>query len=258
MLAAFAEAARALNRSDYLEVAERNADFMLRELRQANGCLLHVWKSGKAKISGYLEDYGCLIEGLLELYQTTFDLRWYLATRALVKIMLTHFRSTDGAFWDTSDDHEVLITRPRELQDNATPSGNSMAATTLLRLTSLTDESHYVQSAHLMLSQMQPLMAQYPIGFGQWLIALDYALSHPRQIAIIGAPQAADARRLIDACTTGYHPHQMVAVGAAGSDTSTIPLLQNRGQINGHATAYVCSNFACQNPITDPAELRAL
>ncbi len=258
MLAVFAEAARALGRNDYLKVAERNADFILREAGQAEGCLLHAWKSGEAKISGYLDDYSCLIEGLLELYQTTFNLRWYLAARALAERMLTHFQATNGVFWDTSDDHETLITRPRELQDNATPSGSSMAATTLLRLAGLTDESRYVESAHLALSQMQPLMAQYPIGFGQWLIALDYALSHPREIAIIGTPQAADTRQLIGACTTGYQPHQMVAVGAAGSDASTIPLLQNRGQIDGHATAYVCTNFACQNPITDPAKLRAL
>jgi uncharacterized protein YyaL (SSP411 family)/DMSO/TMAO reductase YedYZ molybdopterin-dependent catalytic subunit len=145
MLAAFAEAARVLNRSDYLKVAERNADFVPRDVRQADGCLLHVWKSGKASISGYLEDYCCLVEGLLELHQTTFDLRWYLAARALTETMLTHFRAADGTLWDTSDDHKTLFTRPRGLQDNATPSGNSMAATTLLRLAGLTGESHYVE-----------------------------------------------------------------------------------------------------------------
>jgi uncharacterized protein YyaL (SSP411 family) len=105
---------------------------------------------------------------------------------------------------------------------------------------------------------MQPLMAQYPIAFGQWLVAFDYALSHPRGIAIVGTPRAPDTHQLIDACTTGYHPHQVVVVRAPGPDRSPIPLLDDRGQIDGHATAYVCTELACQSPITDPAELRAL
>ncbi len=129
MLAAFAEAARALDRDDYLEVAERNAGFLLRELRQENGRLVRTWKArpeqvegaGEAKLNGYLEDYAYLIEGLLELYQTTFDPRWFVAAQELAETMIAHYQSPDGGFFDTSDDHEALITRPRDLQDNATP-----------------------------------------------------------------------------------------------------------------------------------------
>jgi uncharacterized protein YyaL (SSP411 family) len=123
MLAAFAEAARALDRGDYRLVAERNADFLLRELRQGNGRLLRTWKrrpehaegAGKAKLNGYLEDYSYLIEGLLELYQTTFDPRWFSAAQELAETMIVHFQAPDGGFFDTSDDHETLITRPRDL-----------------------------------------------------------------------------------------------------------------------------------------------
>jgi uncharacterized protein YyaL (SSP411 family) len=140
MLAAFAEAARTLNRDDYRQVAERNAAFLLRELRQENGRLLRTWKSnpehgegaGEAKLNGYLEDYAYLIEGLLELYQTTFDPRWFVAAQELAETMLEHFADSQGTLYDTSDDHETLITRPRDLQDNATPSGNAMAVTALL------------------------------------------------------------------------------------------------------------------------------
>jgi hypothetical protein len=140
MLAAFAEAARALNRADYQRVAEHNADFLLRELRRENGRLLRSWKAcpggtegtGEAKLNGYLEDYAYLIEGLLELYQTTFEPRWFVAAQELAKAILEHFADSRGTLYDTSDDHETLITRPRDLQDNATPSGNAMAVTALL------------------------------------------------------------------------------------------------------------------------------
>jgi uncharacterized protein YyaL (SSP411 family) len=202
MLAAFAEAARALDRDDYRQVAERNADFLLRELCNAEGRLQHTWKAGVAPKSkngnGYLEDYTHLIEGLLELYQTTFDPRWYQAARELAEVMIEHFSAPDGGFFDTSDDHERLITRPRELQDSAVPSGNAMAALVLLRLAGLAVEPRYIELAHRSLSQVQPLLAKYPLGFAQWLIALDYALSHPREVAIVGAPEASDTRALLD------------------------------------------------------------
>jgi uncharacterized protein YyaL (SSP411 family) len=210
MLAAFAEAARVLGREDYRQVAERNAVFLLRELRQENGRLLRTWKrrpervqegpsegAGEAKLNGYLEDYSYLIEGLLELYQTTFDPRWFLAAQELAESMITHFQAPDGGFFDTSDDHESLITRPRDLQDNATPSGNAMAVTTLLKLAGFTNDLRTIDIAHQALAQMQPMMSQYPLGFGQWLQALAYALSKPREIAIVGAPSFADTQALL-------------------------------------------------------------
>ena len=161
MLAAFAEAARTLNRADYQEVAERNADFLLRELRQENGRLLRTWKrcpervlegpdegAGEAKLNGYPEDDAYLIDALLELYQTTFDAQWFVAAQELAETMLKHFADSEGTLYDTSDDHETLITRPRELQDNATPSGNAMAVTALLKLAGFTNELTYVDIAH--------------------------------------------------------------------------------------------------------------
>jgi len=271
MLAALAEAARILSPSPrigrggwgvraevYRQVAERNAGFLLSELRREDGRLYRTWKEGEAKINGYLEDYAHLVVGLLELYQTTFEPRWYLAARELAEAMIAHFSAPDGGFFDTSDDHETLITRPRELQDNAVPSGNAMAAFGLLRLAGLAVAPRYVELTHRSLVQVQPLLGQYPLGFGQWLIALDYALSHPREIAIVGDPEATDTRALLDVCNVGYRPHQILALGAPDSEASTVPLLQNRNQIEGRATAYVCVDFACRLPVTDPAALRAL
>ncbi|MBU1661266.1 MAG: thioredoxin domain-containing protein, partial [Chloroflexi bacterium] len=216
MLAAFAEAARALKRDEYRLAAEHSADFLLRELRRADGRLWHTWKAtagaGAAKINGYLDDYTHLIEGLLELYQTTFEPRWYQAARELADEMLEHFSAPEGGFFDTSDDHEKLFIRPRELQDNAVPSGNAMAAGVLLRLAGLAVEPRYAELARLSLEPVQPMLSQYPLGFAQWLLALDYALARPREIAIIGEPEAADTRALLEVSTRGYRPHQVVAL----------------------------------------------
>ena len=258
MLAAFAEAARALNRDDYRQVAERNAEFLLGELRQENGRLLRSWKAGEAKLNGYLEDYAYLIEGLLELYQTTFEPRWFVAAQELAETMIEHYADADGTFFDTSDDHENLITRPRDLQDNATPSGNAMAVTALLKLAGLTNDLHTIDIAYQALAQMQPMMAQYPLGFGQWLQALAYALSKPREIAIVGEPDSADTQALLSVVRDGYRPFQVVALGAPGRRPPVLSLLQDRGLVDGRAAAYVCRDFACQAPVTKPEALRAL
>jgi uncharacterized protein YyaL (SSP411 family) len=233
MLAAFAEAARTLDREDYRKVAERSADFLLRELRQANGRLLRTWKQGEAKLNGYLEDYAYLIEALLELYQTTFNPRWFLAAQELAETMIAHFQAPEGGFFDTSDDHETLITRPRDLQDNATPSGNAMAVTALLKLAGFTNPLRYVDIAHQALVQMQPMMSQYPLGFGQWLQALAYAFSKPREIAIVGDPDAADTQALLNIVRDGYRPFQVVALGVPGRGASTVPLLDDRDLVDG-------------------------
>jgi len=270
MLAAFAEAAQVLKRDDYRQVAERNAEFLLGEVRSPEGRLYHTWKvcperepkahsrrDGVAKINGYLEDYTHIIEGLIELYQTTFDPRWYLAAKELADAMIEHFGAPEAGFYDTSDDHETLITRPRELQDNATPSGNGMAALVLQRLAGLAAEPRYAELAHHNLRAIQPLLTRYPLGFAQWLVALIYTLAHPREIAIVGDATAKDALALL-AAIGGYRPHQAVAVGQPGVGTITVPLLENRRRVEGRATAYVCFDSVCQAPITDPAALRAL
>jgi uncharacterized protein YyaL (SSP411 family) len=272
MLAAFAEAARILYPEDgsraaaasYREVAERNAEFLLRELRRENGRLLRTWKrrpehaegAGEAKLNGYLEDYSYLIEGLLELYQTTFDPRWYQAAHELAEALLSHFQAPETGFFDTSDDHETLITRPRDLQDNATPSGNAMAVTALQKLAGFTNDLRYADVAHRALAGMPDMLARYPLGFGQWLQALAYALSKPQEVAIIGDPGSADTQALLNVVRSGYRPFGVVALGAPGAQPPAIPLLQDRGLVEGHATAYVCRSFTCQAPVTKPEALR--
>ena len=163
----------------------------------------------------------------------------------------------EGTLCDTSDGHATLITRPRDLQDNATPSGNAMAVTALLKLAGFTHALRHIDIAHQALAQMQPMMAQYPPGFGQWLQALAYTLSKSREIAIVGDPDSPDTQDLMNVVRDGYRPFQVVALGLPTTLLPTVPLLQERGLVNGKPAAYVCRNFACQTPVTETEGLRA-
>jgi uncharacterized protein YyaL (SSP411 family) len=247
MLAAFAEAARVLKRDDYRAVAELNATFLLREMRGGDGRLHRSWKEGSARLNGYLEDYANLAEGLLALYETTFDSKWYSAARELADRLLVHYADPQGGFFDTSDDHEALVTRPKDLQDNAIPSGNAMAATALLKLGAYTGDGRYADAAERALRGVKRVLTAAPLGYAQWLCALDFALGQPKELAIIGDGE--DREKLLEVIWRNYRPHQVVAA-ARPSEDSPIPLLRDRPQLNGRATAYVFQHFACQMPVT--------
>jgi len=254
MLAAMAEAARVLKREDYRTAAERNAAFLLSELRTSDGRLRRSWRFGEAKLNAYLEDYSHLAEGLLTLYETTFDERWFLAARELTETAIRHFGDQRGGFFDTSDDHEDLIIRPKGLDDNAVPSGNAMAATVLLRLAELTAERRYRDLVEGAVALVRDEMTKYPTGYAQWLCALDFALSEPKAVAIVGEPELPETKQLMNIVFGSYRPHQVVALARAGV-TSAVPLLDGRKQIDGHPTAYVCRDFVCLQPSSDPGVL---
>jgi len=255
MLAAFAEAARALDRADYLQTAIANAEFLLNTLRQTDGRMFRSWREGEAKLNGYLEDYANVAESLLALYEATFDVRYFTAARELMDYVLSHFVDKKGGFYDTSDDHETLVTRPKDIQDNATPSGNAMAVTVLFKLTLLTADMRYAEVAADALRSVQPILAQHPTAFAQWLQALAFALGDAKEIALIGEPEKGDMRALLDVIFGVYRPFKVVALKRP-SDESPIPLLAGREQKDGQATAAVCYNFACRLPVTEPEALR--
>ena len=272
MLAAFAEAARALGRDDYRRAAERNAAFVLDHLRAPDGRLLRTWKDGVAKLNGYLEDYADYADGLLELYQTTFDERWFEAARDLAGHVLDHFAAPDGGFYDTSDDHERLVVRPRSEQDNALPSGGAAAATVLLRLAAYTGEGRYRDAAESALERPHALLLAAPTGFAQWLIALDFASSPVDEVALVATDDGGRGARETTGGAAGttaedtaldvflavlretFRPHLIVAAGRVGAPSS-VPLLEDREPLDGTTTAYVCRDFACRRPVTDPAAL---
>ena len=254
MLAAFAEAGMALRRPDYIVAAESNAEFLHRTMRRDSGRLFRTWKAGsEAKYNAYLEDYAYLADGLLALYEATFETRWMDWARELVELMLKHFCDSDnGGFFDTSDDHEQLIHRPKDLQDNAVPSGNSIAASVLLKLSLLTGNGDYWEVAERSVGTMTKFMSQYPSGFGQWLNAASFMVSEPREIALIGSPE--ELEPFLEVARSGYRPFQVIAAGDEG-DEAPLPLLENRTQVGGQGTAYVCRQFVCQAPVTSPEEL---
>ena len=256
MLKAFAEAGAALERKDWLDVARRNADFLLREL-VSDGRLLRSWRDGRASsIKGYLEDYAFLADGLLALYEATFERRWLDESVRLADAMIDLFWDVDEeVFYDTGRDHEVLLVRPRDVFDNASPSGSSMAASLLLRLGLLTGRPEYGHHPPRLLRSVRDMMAQAPSGFANWLSALDFYLSDPREIAVIGPRQNADTRALLREVYGRYLPNRVVA-GAEGAvaDPPT-PLLVDRGTIDGRPAAYVCVNYVCQQPVTEPSAL---
>ncbi|MEP7356254.1 MAG: thioredoxin domain-containing protein, partial [Anaerolineales bacterium] len=254
MLAAFAEAAGALGRDDYRRAAVANAGFILSTLRAPDGSLLRTWRQGRAHLMGYLEDYANVAEGLLALYETTFDPQYFVAARELMDHALDHFADPQGGFFDTSDQHEQLVTRPKDIQDNATPSGSAMAVTVLLRLAAFTGESRYTDAAEAQLRALQPILGQHPTGFGQWLTALAFSLGQPREIALVAEP--AEAGPLLEVVFRPYRPFKVVALKRPGEE-SPVPLLAGREALDGRPTAAVCYNFTCRLPVTEPEALKA-
>ncbi|HEY6118566.1 MAG TPA: thioredoxin domain-containing protein [Pyrinomonadaceae bacterium] len=254
MMASFAEAGVVLERQDYTKAAERNADFLLGNLL-SNGLLLRSWKDGQAKFNGYLEDYAFLIDGLLMLYETTGTLRWLEESIKRADKMIEEFwDQEDGGFFFTGKSHENLIIKSKDYFDNATPSGNSVAADVLLRLALLTDKSDYRNRSVSLLLQVSDFARRYPTGFGRWLCAFDFHLGQPKEIALVlGSP--GDASELRKEIWRHFLPNKVVATSGQGAE-SVIPLLQDRPPLNNQPTVYVCEHQTCQMPVTDVQGLR--
>jgi uncharacterized protein YyaL (SSP411 family) len=253
MMASFAEAGIVLNRPHYTEAARRNAEFVLANLRH-DGMLLRTWKDGQAKFNAYLEDYAFFTEGLLTLFETTGEARWLHETLALTDRMIDEFWDNEGGgFFFTGKSHENLIVRSKDYFDNATPSGNSVAALVLLRLATLTGRENYRNLASAVLREVGDQTRRYPSGFGYALSAADFLLSTPKEVAIVGKDPA-DIQPLLAEAWRRYLPNKVVAVGFLQAPEVT-PLLANRPLLNGLATAYVCEHYTCQNPVTDVASL---
>ncbi len=259
MLASFAEAAVILNRPDYAEVAKRNARFVLDNLRR-NGLLLRTYKDGQAKLNAYLEDYAFYVDGLVTLFETTGELNWLEEARNLAATMIAEFwDEQEGGFFYTGQSHETLIIRSKDFFDNASPSGNSVAAEVLLRIGLLTDNSDYQRRAATILRLTAAALRRYPSGFGRMLCALDFYLGTPKEIAIIGASGSPEFQSLLKQVWKPYLPNKVVAQ-ASPDDASAValmPLLRDRLPLQNKPTAYVCEHFVCKEPASSAAELAA-
>ena len=258
-ISALAEAGRILGEPGWIETATACAGFVLGSMRGPGGRLARAWRDGRLGGPGYLDDYACMAEACLTLYETTFEPRWLRASRELADAILELFADPDGGFFQTGADAERLVVRPKELFDNAVPAGSSVAADVLLRLSRLVGEERYETAALGALRAVQGLLARAPTGFGHALGVADFALSRVREVAIVGDPSAADTAALLGEVRGRFRPNQVVALAGPGDGQAAeaVPLLADRPAVDGRATAYVCEHFACQRPVTEPAALAA-
>ncbi len=256
LLISYAEAARAFSRPDYLETAQSLAEFLIGSM-QKDGRLMRTWHGGLARHSAYLEDLAALAEGLLALYQADFDPRWYQAAVAQAEEILTNFTDPAGGFFDTRQDHETLITRPKSLQDSPIPSGNTIAVSLLLKLASFSGENRYSDAAETALLAMQDLAQRYPTSFSGWLCNIDYALGPQMQLAVVGATSSERFRKLIGVVELRFLPKLVVAGGEA-DEVDAPELLEGRSMLDGRPAAYLCQQFTCKRPTSSPDELGRL
>lgn len=253
-LTALAEAGRYLKRADYLAAAAQNARFLLENL-YADGRLLRSWRAGAARHNAYLEDYASLILGFLALYQSDPDPYWYTAAIKLADEMTAHFPDPQGGFFDIRDDHEALLLRPKDTQDNATPSGGSLAANALLQLSAYGDRLDGRKLAEDMLASVLEQAVRYPTAFAKWLLAADFALGSTHEVAVIGSTEQPGMSSLLASLWSRYRPRQVTAISVFPPAVGSPALLTDRPLLNGLPTAYVCQGFVCRQPVTDPHEL---
>jgi uncharacterized protein len=251
MISAMAEAGAVFGEPRYLEAARDCAEFVLRHLRDADGRLLRTFKDGEAKLNAYLEDHAFLVEALLTLYESSFDPRWFSAARETADAMIERFADDErGGFFETSSDHEQLVTRRKDLEDNPIPAGNSSAAYGLLRLAALSGEHSYEERAGGVFALLHQIAHKHPQAFPHLLQALDFHFGPTREVALAGE----DTRHLERVVRSKFRPHIVLA----GGEPDGVPLLEGRTPVDGAAAAYVCERFACKAPVTEPDALESL
>ncbi len=251
------QAAAVFDRADWMDAARTNAGFLLRELRRDDGRLLRSWQGGRAAIPAYAEDHGAMLEALLTLAELD-DVEWLAEARGVADALLAGFADDEhGGFFTTGSDAEALIVRPKDVQDNATPAENSLAANGLLRLATLTGEPRYEEPAARWVRAMAPLVGEHPSAFAYLLGALERWLTPPLEIAIVGAPDDPATAALRAEATRRFLPNAVQLVAPPGTGADRSPLLADRPLVDGLPTAYVCERYACRHPVTTPEALAA-
>jgi uncharacterized protein YyaL (SSP411 family) len=260
MIDSLARAAGALDEPRYLVAAARCAAFLLRDLRRADGRLLHSWRGGQARFDAYLDDYAFLIQALVTLYEADFAPRWIDAAVQLADLVLKHFSDpAGGGFYYTADDHEPLIARTKDVYESSIPSGNGMAATALLRLGRLAGRPEYIEAARGVLAWAVPSMQRAPSATAQMLMAAMLDLGPQREIAILGDPHSADTAAALSDLRKRFVPDCLVACRRPGpphEPSALDSLFAGKHPAPPEPTVFVCENFACQTPVSGvPAAL---
>lgn len=265
MISALARGAFILQEPRYADAARRAADFVLSSLRNEEGRLLHRYRAGKAGITAHLEDYAFFVSGLIDLYEATFEAEYLQAAVTLNKQMIEFFLDEEaGGFYFTADDGEALITRQKDANDGAVPSGNSMAMTNLIRLGRMLGSAELEELAEKTGGTFAGWIDRAPAAFTQFMVALDLATGPSRELVIVGRKGADDTRALIEAVSPRHLPGLVILFREAGAGegedpvADVAPFTKSYTAIGGKATAYVCTGFQCEQPVTDPGELLLL
>jgi uncharacterized protein YyaL (SSP411 family) len=251
MISAFAVAYQVTGEGRFIDAGVRAARFILENMVQGDGRLFHSFKDGAARHNAYLDDYAGLMNGLIDLYESTFETSWLLCASELAEMTIAQFWDDEGdAFFYTGIDHETLIVRSKNPYDNATPSGNSLSCLALLRLGRLMRRADYIEKAERVLRRFQPYLKETPNGFAQMICAADYALSGGVEVVLVGGT---GRESLLETVFGSWVPCRILA---AGPD-ERIPLTNDLPDV-GEAAAYVCRNQTCSAPVTDPGDLERL
>ena len=263
MISAFAQSAKALNRKIYLDAAKKAADFCLSELRLKNGRLHKRWRKGKVGLPAHLEDYAFLSQGLLDLYEASFEVKYLKTAIELTDHTIKHFEdSKHGGFFLTSDDGEELLIRAKEFYDGAIPSGNSVMALNLLRIHKITGNEKYLDSAENLFAAYSNFLEKNPRGAEVLLNALDFALAPAKEIVIAGKIGTYETDQLISLINNLFLPAKVVIHRPINIDKPEIfsisPFVKNQGLVNGKPAVYICENQTCQKPETEINLLKKL
>ncbi|MDB5085225.1 MAG: six-hairpin glycosidase-like family protein, partial [Bacilli bacterium] len=257
MIVALAKGARILGRADYLQAAERAATFINQKLTRKDGRLLARYREGHAAHLGYLDDYSFWVWALLELYEATFEESYLKLAIDCNKAMIELFWDQErGGFYFYGKDAEELIARPKELYDGAIPSGNSVAALNLLRLSKMTGDNRLAELAERQIQTFAGEVAEYPTGYSFFLIALQFWLGPTREIVIAGDPAQPDTAEMIAVVRQQYLPQAVVLFHPENERAPRVEELaeyiQTQRAVGGKAAVYICENFTCQAPQIDP------
>lgn len=262
MIAALAKGFQVLGEVRYLDAARQAADFILTVMRDDSGRLRRRYREGEVAHPGYMDDYAFMTWALLDLYESTFDVRYLENALDLNRMAVDLFwDEQEGGFFYSARDSEGLIVRDKEIYDGAVPSSNSVAALNLLRLARMTGDTHLEKLAERLLQRFAAVVADYPSAYTQFLNAVDFALGPSQEVVIVGDPEQAETRGMVDACYRHYSPNRVLMLKENGSGgqrlTALASYLGEYKSIGDQPTAYICENFACGAPATDLEELRS-
>ncbi len=257
MLSSLAEAASVLGRRDYLGAAISTGTFLISSMI-TGPYIRHIWNNGWSNVDGFLSDYSLVIDGFMKLHEATFSGKWLTQAIDMAEVMVESFwNESSGIFFDNAKEHQELIVRPRVLTDNSIPSGSSSAALVLLKLSRITGRENFEKIASKSLRTVIDLSRQHPLSFSNWLCALDFYLSIPKEIAIIGKHDDENTKAMMRVINNTWMPNKVLAAcESQDSALSGLPIFEGKHTIDKNTTIFICERFTCRSPATNPKELK--